>query len=389
MLRRSIFRVLGALMFVASLVGVNVAVSVFSAGTKAGASPTYTYSLHPGITCSNGNVLNVYAHQDDWIFMDPDIQMWISGGECVTSLQLTAGDAGNGSSYWISRNQGEEAAYGEMAYLGGKVATATPAWSQTSFSAVVSGVTRTISEYYITSYPEITILAMLLPDGSPSGTGYPSTGYTSLYKLAVGSISSISSLDTVYPNTWTEAQLLNFMTATYEAVAPARFNVQDLTLPDNSAGQFVGTLSNQTGLFGNVPVNDHSDHMWGGEDAIYAVTQSPWYGSNDWIMQAYMDYPSTAAASSGKYFGTDSGVQNWTSNQYAYYNVPPQAYPTYNAYKWAAWDAYAPYDSAISSICPSYATCLSNGDSSSLAAQYFNMLQGEWTRAEWNYGLGY
>lgn len=241
----------------------------------------------------------------------------------------------------------------------GVTSPASP-WTETSIT--IGG--RTISDYYITAYPQVSILAMLLPDGNVNGLGWTSTGFTSLYKLATGAISSLSSLDTVHPNSYTQAQLLNFITAVYVAVAPYRINIQDNTLPTNSNGQFVGTLSDATGQPNQIATTDHSDHMYGAQDAFSAVTQSPWYGSHNFFMQAYEDYPNEA-------------------NQQGFYNIGPASYGAYDGLKWYLWDVYVPYDSVIYPSCSSESVC----ETSNLP--YYLRTQGEWTRAEWNYGLGF
>lgn len=56
--------------------------------------------------------LNIVAHQDDdLLFLSPDLINDIASGRSVRTVFLTAGDAGNGRDYWISRQAGSQAAY--------------------------------------------------------------------------------------------------------------------------------------------------------------------------------------------------------------------------------------------------------------------------------------
>src|SRR5690348_16747395 len=66
--------------------------------------------------CPNGASMQFVAHEDDdLLFQSPDILHDVQSGRCVRTVYLTAGDAGNDSSYWSSRESGVEAAYAQMA----------------------------------------------------------------------------------------------------------------------------------------------------------------------------------------------------------------------------------------------------------------------------------
>ncbi len=325
----------------------------------AGASPSVSlagYRLHPGVDCKGGNVLTVYAHQDDYLFFSPDLQRWVGKGACVTIVQLTAGDAGRGPSYWEGRNTGELASFGLMAYDAGKVPSAQPQWSQGSLT--VAG--HTIRDYTLSADPRVTILMMLLPDGG----AHPE----SLYALSAGRVPSISSLDPGYPDRYTQTGLVQFLTGIYRVVAPDRINTQDWTLPANApggegttAGGFVGTLSG--GQDSGALVSDHADHLAGAKDALAAAGAPGWHGPGPWEIVAYMDDATTA-------------------NQAGFYDVSPVDYPQADAEKWAAWDVYAVHDPAMATRCPNQPVCRVN------YPDFYQLVQGEWIRASHISGIG-
>src|SRR4030065_910866 len=64
--------------------------------------------------------LYLVAHQDDdLIFMNPMLSRSIDSGARVTTVYLTAGDAGLGDpGYWSEREEGVRAAYSEMGVKG-------------------------------------------------------------------------------------------------------------------------------------------------------------------------------------------------------------------------------------------------------------------------------
>jgi hypothetical protein len=69
----------------------------------------------PFTSCPVPTVMNIVAHEDDdLLFMNPDLLHDISAGHCIRTIYITAGDAGSGQLYWLSRQQGSEAAYSSM-----------------------------------------------------------------------------------------------------------------------------------------------------------------------------------------------------------------------------------------------------------------------------------
>jgi LmbE family N-acetylglucosaminyl deacetylase len=64
-------------------------------------------------------VMNVVAHEDDdLLFINPAIGDDIAAHRCVTTVFVTAGDAGRGFAFWRGRERGAMAAYAQMARTG-------------------------------------------------------------------------------------------------------------------------------------------------------------------------------------------------------------------------------------------------------------------------------
>lgn len=120
-----------------------------------------------------GADMYVVAHQDDTLlFQSPDLLEDVQGNRCIQTVFLTAGDAGKGAGYWEGREAGAEAAYAEMAGVADvwQVSTADLAGHPVHMATLVGR-------------PGISILYLRLPDGGPSGNGFPMYGEESLKKL--------------------------------------------------------------------------------------------------------------------------------------------------------------------------------------------------------------
>lgn len=71
-----------------------------------------TVKRHTAEACAPADVV---AHpDDDLLFQSPDIVTDVKGGNCITTVFLTSGDSGVGSTYARSRESGNEAAYASM-----------------------------------------------------------------------------------------------------------------------------------------------------------------------------------------------------------------------------------------------------------------------------------
>ena len=176
--------------------------------------------------------MNFVAHEDDDIlFMNPDLIHNIQAGYCIRSVYLTAGDDGKGQFYWLSREQGSEAAYDTM--LGISLNTL---WVQRI-------IELSNHEYLAVANPKgnakISLIFMHMPDGNLTGQGFSSSGYVSLAKLYSGQISVINSVD--QQSYYTSAQLTAALSALMITYHATEINTQS---------DFISTRS-----------PDHSDHM--------------------------------------------------------------------------------------------------------------------------------
>ena len=115
----------------------------------------------------------IVAHEDDdLIFQSPDLLEAIAAGDCVRTVFVTAGDAGLGTAYWHEREEGSRAAYAQMAAV-------ADAW--TNSEPVVAGHTLHVAT--LNGNPMVSEVYLRLPNGGPSGAGYPATGSVSLPRL--------------------------------------------------------------------------------------------------------------------------------------------------------------------------------------------------------------
>ncbi len=213
------------------------------------ASPTVTRSV-----CTGG-VVNVVAHpDDDLLFLSPDLLHDVQARRCSVTVYLTAGDAGRGPSRWLHRERGARAAYAQMAGV-------DDTWSA---SEVTVAGTRLHLETLVEA-PEISLIFLRLPDGAPSGSGYPRHGHQSLRRLWEGAISTVTAVDGSARHTSMS------LTATLAALL-ARYQPAVIRTLDHSAS------------FGS---GDHADHL---ASARFAGAASQAYRSPHTLV-AYAAYP--------------------------------------------------------------------------------------------------
>ena len=135
--------------------------------------------------CPNGSTMAVVAHEDDsLLFLSPDLSHDIQAKRCVRTVFVTAGDDGQGPGYWLSREDGAEAAYAEMAGV-------ADTWSQSD--AGISGHPMPLMT--LVGDPQVSLVFMRLPDGDVDGSGFASTDFESLQKLYQGTISEMTTVD--------------------------------------------------------------------------------------------------------------------------------------------------------------------------------------------------
>jgi hypothetical protein len=136
--------------------------------------------------------LSIYitAHPDDWqLFMMPNAVNDLSNPSTrVVWIQLTAGDAGMPSPYWLAREQG---AISSIRYVlaqadGGYFIPPNESEGTLAFNGhpIRFWSSKNAAGYYLR-----------LPDGNLDGSGYQVTGYQSLERLRENCISEINSID--------------------------------------------------------------------------------------------------------------------------------------------------------------------------------------------------
>jgi LmbE family N-acetylglucosaminyl deacetylase/putative flippase GtrA len=214
-------------------------------------------------SCQVPTVMNIVAHQDDdLLFMNPDLQHDISAGNCIRSIYLTAGDAGGNQLYWLSREQGSEAAYSEM--TGSKAA-----WMH-----------RTVrlpgGQFITVANPrgngKISLIFIHLPDGNLNGQGFGASHHESLDGLEAKHINKLQAVDG--QSSYTDKQLTDAITELMHTYQPAEIHTQS-----NYAGD---------------QYKDHSDHRATGRLAVQAYRQYEAQQFNDAVtipLVFYMGYP--------------------------------------------------------------------------------------------------
>ncbi|KAM0752192.1 hypothetical protein T439DRAFT_312308 [Meredithblackwellia eburnea MCA 4105] len=270
-------------------------------------------SLAQLVSCSTFNCVGgsvyVLAHpDDDLLFQSPDLYSDVAAHNCITTVYLTSGDSGLGSSYAQSRESGNEAAFAYMSGVGD---------SWTEFSSILGG--QPVLVRTLTAIPSMQKVWFRLPDGDVDGSGYASTNYQTLRELYFGSITSISSTDGT--SSFTLATLQTAISEILTARQPSRVRTLDY-LSDFDGG-------------------DHSDHLTAGKLTKSLVANYAPLAS----VSGYMGYPISNYA------------PTMTTSSTAFKN------------KSAAFFTYTPYDP---NECTSYSNCLNAGrsEASWLTRQY-------------------
>ena len=226
--------------------------------------PTAISSL-PAITCNHPTIMNIVAHQDDdLLFMNPDIIHELNQGYCERSVYITAGDAGEGIFYYVSRQKGSEAAYAQMLHI-------PNVWIEKIIQLAPN-------EYVTMASPKnntkVSLVFFHLPDGGLENTGFVATGFQTITKLFRGNIKTINSVDgqSSYSLPNLENALINLMTF----FTPAEIRTQSTYSGDNT------------------PIKDHPDHNTVGAIVTIAAGQynNDIYGNLTSIpLQYYEGYP--------------------------------------------------------------------------------------------------
>lgn len=134
------------------------------------------------------------AHPDDWqLFMNPPASQDVLDKKCrCVFVHMSAGDAGFGLEhdggkppFYLARENGAEAAIRYIA----------DANERSPAEAGVSVVTFKGHAIRGVRYRNTAAYFLRLPDGSPAGCGYATTGYQSLTRLANGEIDTVTAVD--------------------------------------------------------------------------------------------------------------------------------------------------------------------------------------------------
>jgi LmbE family N-acetylglucosaminyl deacetylase len=156
----------------------------------------------------------IAAHEDDTLlFQSPALLADIKANHCVRTVFLTAGDSGEGSTYWEGRETGAEVAYAQMAGV-----------ASTWVGSQVNVKGQSIHVETLSGAPGISIYYLRLPDGGIEGEGFPAYSNQSLRKLWNGgngaspSIASIKAVDN--SATYSYSGLLETLTSLMNSFGP-------------------------------------------------------------------------------------------------------------------------------------------------------------------------
>jgi len=192
----------------------------------------------PYTSCTTPTLMNFVAHQDDdLLFMNPDILNAINDGDCIRTVYVTAGDAGQSNLYWLNRERGSETAYASMLGLTNAV------W--------VQRIVKLADNHFITvanprGNSKVSLIFMYLPDGGLKGDGFKASNLESLAKLHSGKIKQIYTVDG--QSSYDSNGLVNALESLLQIYQPSKINTQanfiSSKFPDHSdhllVGNFVG-----------------------------------------------------------------------------------------------------------------------------------------------------
>jgi LmbE family N-acetylglucosaminyl deacetylase len=213
------------------------------------------------LCAANTTIMNIVAHQDDdLLFMNPDLLHEIEAGDCIRTVYVTAGDAGQGSVYWIGREQGSEAAYDSLLGI-----PETTIWVQKT-------VKLAENEYISVVNPignrKVSLIFMLLSDGNINGSGFPDSDFESIAKLYYHRIPVVETVDR--QSSYTAEQLTTALTQLMTLYQPTILHTQ--------APRDYGTI-----------FHDHSDHITVGKFVTNAFAAYPNHASVP--ITYYVGYP--------------------------------------------------------------------------------------------------
>ena len=187
--------------------------------------------------------LYVHAHEDDYqLFMNPNFFGDLGTPNSKVALILaTAGDGGQGPSYWQAREEGTNSS------------TRFFIAAQGSLSGPGSYGTRNFNGHVINCWSanNATHYFMRLPDGNIDGSGFPLYGNQSIGKLRTGAIPTITAVD---------------QSATYNGWSDFVNTIQAIIQAEASGIQSTPWI-NYTNPDPSINPGDHSDHVTTGQAA--------------------------------------------------------------------------------------------------------------------------
>jgi hypothetical protein len=140
----------------------------------------------------------------------------IQAKRCVQTVYITAGEAGEGQSYWGGLEDGIRSSYAMMAGVAN-------AWTASD-----AGVPeRALTVHTLNAAPNISVIFLRLPDGFPNGNGTSRYNGQSILKLWDGRISTIRPVDG--SATYSKAQLQSVLNRLVANFQPTTFRTQDWT----------------------------------------------------------------------------------------------------------------------------------------------------------------
>ncbi|GJN87828.1 hypothetical protein Rhopal_000783-T1 [Rhodotorula paludigena] len=226
-----------------------------SAAASASSGSSQSSGPAPVFNCVGGSVYVIAHPDDDLLFQSPDLYTDVAGSNCITVVILTAGDSGTtGSTYALSREQGNAAAYAKMAGV-------SNVW--TEFTSTFGG--QPILVTTLKQAPQVQRVHFRFPDGNMDGSGFATTGYQSLRNLYFGSISQIRN----QPGT-----------ATFSLATLKQALAEIITARQPS---YVRTLD----YLSDYDAGDHADHLTVGRIASDVAGK---YAANASVA-GYMGYP--------------------------------------------------------------------------------------------------
>lgn len=178
--------------------------AVIMANLRAGLTSPQPIAVEPTGDACVLHTLNVVAHEDDdLLFINPAISDDLAAGRCVTTVFVTAGDAGRPRSYWQGREEGSMAAYA--------MASGLPnSWFAD---------TDTVGGHQLTRYTlkpgRVELIFLRLPDAHGNATDRPALGLPHLWQGSLPTLATVDGSDA-----YTKDSLTALLTAVMEAEQP-------------------------------------------------------------------------------------------------------------------------------------------------------------------------